>query len=210
MKCSILNNLLHGKRSHPDLATEITRIIGNRNIEESSYDGPQDNLLLHFLSDEKIEETRFTLSEIIDFNNDEMEMFHDFIQWIYPTIEKSMAHPSAPTISTNFANKLNANKCALNGYCKSCRRYLNYMGLACDEHSNFHEISDSKPFWELPSHNYLRMTRMLNSLRETGHNNCSAKVYNMMISILKRDNNHWVSNKTLEYWKHTQTMSFKV
>ena len=51
---------------------------------------------------------------------------------------------------------------------------------------------------------YLRMTRMLNSLRLTGHAKCSKHVYEAMMSVLAREPDHWVNTVTLDYWWSTQ------
>lgn len=40
--------------------------------------------------------------DILQFNHEQIEYNHDFIQWILPTIDKSRFHPDAPTIDKNF------------------------------------------------------------------------------------------------------------
>lgn len=68
--------------------------------------------------------------------------------------------------------------------------------VALEEHA--------KNFYQLPGHNYLRITRALTSLRETGHVKCSQRLYAALLNSLKFAPKHWVSKVTLEYWKDTQ------
>ncbi|MGN1240086.1 MAG: hypothetical protein ACI4TV_04350, partial [Paludibacteraceae bacterium] len=66
------------------------------------------------------------------------------------------------------------------------------------------EQPDGYPFWQLPGHNYLRITRMLDSLRQTGHSACSRHIYSTMMTILNRSPRHRVNNTTLFFWQRTQ------
>lgn len=204
MIINILNRLFRRKRVHPDLASEIMRVMPRSSQKQSTFAGSQNELLLRFFRGEEDERIRHTLSRITEFSDEEMEMYHDFIQWIFPTMEQSEYHPSAPTIDGKFAHALHQNACALAGYCKGCRRYLRYMGFECKGEGNICRIPNTLPFWQLPGHNYLRITRVLNSLRQTGHMECSKALYAQMMQILDADPTNYVGRTTLEYWSRTQ------
>ena len=208
------------KRKHPDLATEMMRIMPTEQLQTKRAE-PQEELLLRFFREEPDEAIRHSLSDIARFSDDEMERYHDFIQWIFPTIRRSDYHPLAPVISPQFADKLFSDECAQRGYCKGCKRYLNYMGLDCKGHCETKnqehetataivanpqivELPAASPFWQLPEHNYLRITRMLNSLRQTGHPACSKRIYNTMMAILNRTPQHPITDATLGFWQRTQ------
>lgn len=182
----IVCKIFRRKRNHPDFA------------------GSQNELLLRFFKGEEDERIRHTLSRITEFSDAEMEMYHNFIQWIFPTMEQSEYHPSAPTIDGKFAHALHQDACALAGYCKGCRRYLRYMGLECKGDGDICRIPNTPPFWQLSGHNYLRITRVLNSLRQTGHTECSKALYAQMMQILDADPTNYVGRMTLEYWARTQ------
>lgn len=192
------------KRKHPDLASEIMRVMPHSNQAQSSFAGPQNELLLRFFRGEEDERIHHTLSRITEFSDEEMEMYHDFIQWIFPTMEQSEYHPSAPTIDAKFAHALHQDDCTLAGYCKGCRRYFRYMGLECKGNGDICRIPNTPPFWQLPGHNYLRITRVLNSLRQTGHEGCCKALYAQMMQILEADPTNYVGRTTLEYWARTQ------
>ena len=85
----------------------------------------------------------------------------------------SMMRPEVPIIDVHFAEQLCADECAMKNFCKSCHRYLNYMNFDCEGDCHITDFSCALPLYELPAHNFMRITRMLSSLRQTGHKKCS-------------------------------------
>lgn len=122
-------------------------------------------LLLRFFRSEDDPLIPHRHEDVVCFSDNDLEWYHNFIQWIFPTWQPSGACPNAPTIDEHFAEQLCADKCALKNFCKSCQRYLNYMNIDCDGISHIVDSTRSELFYELPYHNYLRFTRMLDSLK---------------------------------------------
>lgn len=189
---------------HSVLASDIMHILypGYQTPEEPV--SPRNEEVLQFLRGEQVPKCCHHIDAVANFSDYDMERYHDFIQWIFPTMEQSMAHPDAPTIDSHFAEELHQDSCALAGYCKGCRRYLRYMGLECEGNANITSNPDTRPFWELPHHNFLRITRALNSLRQTGHDACSKALYSQMMQDLKEEPRNFISRTTLLYWMKTQ------
>ena len=142
--------------------------------------------------------------DILLFTNEEIEYEHNFIQWIFPTIEKSRFNSDAPTLEENFGERFQKDELAKSNYCKSCQLYLNYIGFHCEQG----RIECIRPgrIYELPSHNYLRITRMLNSLNQVGNNTCSVNLYQALMKEIKTDSNK-IDEKTLKYWRETQKVN---
>lgn len=180
--------------------------------KKARFGESQDELVLKFFRGVEDERIPRTVDQVEAFSDDDMEMYHDFIQWVYPTIQPSNLHPDAPVISEKFADMLSADKCALHNYCRTCRRYLKYLNFKCEGDGEVLLCAGkdatpeehAKDFYQLPGHNYLRITRALNSLRETGHLKCSRRLYAALLHSLKYAPKQWVSKVTLEYWKDTQ------
>ena len=164
-------------------------------------------LLLRFFRNENAPDIPYRHEEVVCFSNNDLEWHHNFIQWIYPTLQPSGACQNAPTIDEHFAEQLCADKCALKNFCKSCQRYLNYMNFDCDGNSHIIDSTRNELFYELPYHNYLRFTRMLDSLNQTGHELCSKAVYEKMFEVMNRNRNAWQLYQrpdSIEYWRRTQ------
>lgn len=199
---------LFGRRYGQRRESNDKMIVSTRATEQplSSQAEADDLLLLRFFLNEEDTRIPHRHEEIVRFTDDEIERFHDFIQWIFPTSQPSRFNGEAPTIDEHFASMLHGNRCALQNYCKSCCRYLHYMDFDCagDGNGNIHIYHGDRPFYRLPYHNFLRMTRMLQSLCETGHPQCSANLFAQMMDILHCAPDHSVSSTTIAYWKNTQ------
>lgn len=120
-----IDKLFCRKRKHPDLATEMMRIMPTAQLQTNRAE-PREELLLRFFREEPDEAIRHPLSAVAQFSDDEMERYHDFIQWIFPTIRRSDYHPLSLVISPQFADKLFSDACALRGYCKGCKHHSTY------------------------------------------------------------------------------------
>ena len=143
--------------------------------------------------------------DILQFDENEIEYEHDFIQWIFPTIEKSRFNSDAPVIDKSFSERFQKDELAKSNYCKSCQLYLNYIGFCCDGQGKIKSIKPGR-IYELPFHNYLRVTRMLNSLNQVGNNTCSANLYQALMKDVRTDSNK-IDEKTLKYWRETQKVN---
>lgn len=195
---------LFGKQREQNIDRESRMIVAVRAGEQPLSQQVDDQLLLRFFLNERDARIPYRHEEIVKFTDDEIERYHKFIQWIFPTSQSSRFNGEVPTIDEHFVAMLHGNQCALQNYCKSCRRYLHYMDFDCNGDGNIYTHHRGKPFYRLPSHNFLRITRMLQSLRETGHPQCSANLFAQMMDILRSTRNHPVSNTTITYWQGTQ------
>ena len=197
---------LFGRRYGQRRESNDKMIVSTRATEQpfSSQAEVDDLLLLRFFLDEEDVCIPYRHEEIVRFTDDEIERYHDFIQWIFPTSQPSRFNGEAPTIDEHFVSMFHGNQCVLQNYCKSCRRYLHYMDFDCNGDGNIRVYHGDRPFYRLPYHNFLRMTRMLQSLRETGHPQCSANLFAQMIDILHSTPNHHIDDTTIAYWQNTQ------
>ncbi len=162
------------------------------------------DLVMRFLRDECCNHNHIKLSQILKFSDDEIEKYHDFIQWIFPTKRKSNYNFYAPTIDNNFKFIFQEDVIAKRNYCKTCNLYLNYIGINCTLGSLNYTENKFRIF-QLPYHNYLRITRVLDSLQCVGNGICSQKLFKLIEEIIKVNGN--ISPDVLnsfKYWKNTQ------
>ena len=195
---------LLGRQREQHIEDNDRMIVSTMDNGQQSQHQVNNQLLLHFFLNNEDQRIPHRHEDIVVFTDDEVEAYHDFIQWIFPTSQPSHFNGDAPTIDEHFAAMLHSNQCALQNYCKSCRRYLHYMDFDCSGDGNIHTYRGDRPFYLLSYHNFLRMTRMLQSLRETGQPQCSANLFAQMMNILRTTPCHAISGTTIAYWQDTQ------
>ncbi len=89
--------------------------------------------LIRFFRNEESDSEGRMLEDILKYSSDEIEHRHDFIQWIFPTKEKSRFNRNAPMLDDNFKDELQNDKLAKCNFCRSCQLYLKYIGFQCKD-----------------------------------------------------------------------------
>jgi len=112
-----------------------------------------------------------TLSKILVWPDDELEQVHNFIQWLFPLPEPSQYNPNAPLLTHEEIAAFRREPLLRQNLRRSFERILAFLGLAIDaegvaEGPNFDARRGD--VWDFPNHNWLRITRILRSLRLLG------------------------------------------
>lgn len=171
---------------------------------QKSSSKENDKLVYDFFLELSTDAVGRRLSDILNFSEREIEEKHDFIQWIFPTKEASQFNYNAPVISGNFKYMFSENKIVQDNFCKSCMMFLNFIAIDCDKEKEIiTEIKEKKKYYDLPRHNLLRITRMLNSLNQIGKNECSKRIFKQLEKIYN-DNPKSVPKLSFSIWKKTQ------
>jgi hypothetical protein len=147
-----------------------------------------------------------TIESILQFSESEIEENHDFIQWIFPTMEASCYNRNAPTISEDFKNMFANSVISQCNFCKSCKMFLNFIGFECIRKENCREINikrNSIMFYDRPTHNLLRITRVLNSLNQIGKMSCSKDIF-ILLETIQRQYPQKISENSFTYWEISQ------
>ncbi len=112
------------------------------------------------------------LGDILKWSDDAWECHHDYIQWLFPLDQPSGFNPNAPLLTE-------ADRAAFRASAKlqlvlrrgSLARFLAFLGLFSEDDvvirpgDNF---NNRRALWAYPNHNWLRITRVLKSLRLLG------------------------------------------
>ena len=147
-------------------------------------------------------DTGHTLQAIMGWSDDKLEACHDYIQWLFPTDQTSQFNPDAPVLSSTdrmaFQQIL-----PLQGRLRdSYLLFLRFLGLeeadglVRPSAANFGKRS---VLFQVANHNWLRITRVIRSLRLLGLG-CEARVFYDCLEWLHREHG-WVSDDTFRYWK---------
>jgi hypothetical protein len=110
-----------------------------------------------------------TLDEVLSEDDDFFEDCHDFVQWLFPLNSASEYHPAAPVL--DVAELAALSPAAKAGTAKAFVRMLSFYGLVYDAgHVRIGSNWDARmgDWVAVPTHNSLRLTRVLRSLAMQG------------------------------------------
>jgi hypothetical protein len=128
--------------------------------------------LLKFYRGEATDSEGRTFDEILAWDDDDLEAVHDYIQWLFPTPTPSAYNPDAPLLSADDIAAFRANAALRNRLRQAFERYLRFAGLAIDADGRVVEAANfaqrSPEVWQYANHNWLRVSRVLASLRLLG------------------------------------------
>jgi hypothetical protein len=158
--------------------------------------------LLDFYRGKKRDSEKRTLKEIWEWSDADLEYHHDFIQWMFPLVEPSMVNADAPLLTAEdqaaFRNKPEL-KAAMQ---KSLDVFLAFVGLIKTADGRVirgENFIRRQSIWTHSNHNWLRITRVLKSLRLLGFEEEARAFWNCLEELHEKDG--FVSENSFEYWK---------
>lgn len=112
------------------------------------------DILLDFYSEYGPGPGNLSLDEVILCDDMWWEKSHNFIQWVFPTIERSMVNPYAPVLDPETIEEFRGIRACQENLERSLVRFMRFL-----------RVDQTTPWWVHTSpHNYLRITRALDSL----------------------------------------------
>lgn len=148
-----------------------------------------------------------SLSQILVKSDEWLDITHDYIQWLFPLSEKSGANPNAPLIDVNLASLFGFNETARSNILLGLDRMLSFYGLQRNEKTiskgeNWHL---RKEIWFVtPTHNDLRITRMLKSMSILGFGDYAQAFLEALLK-LSNEPDCGFSSDAIAYWKSAVT-----
>jgi hypothetical protein len=151
-----------------------------------------------------------TLKDVHAFNSTQLEDLHDYIQWIFPLNEESRAVPGSPVLTEeDIKELLNSPKVEgrlFKSFVMMCRFYgfkdttpdYNLVEVSVDPYSPEFKLTASN--WLTPyNHNYLRLTRILKSLKLLGCDDWANELFNAL-QIVYDANSKIIGERTYKFW----------
>lgn len=152
-------------------------------------------LLAFYGEDEGTNSSGYTLQQILDWPDEDWEEQHDFVQWLFATDEPSMFNPDAPVLDAATIAAFRADPMLRHRLRKSFDRWLAFCGVVRTE--------DGLPFgnpnpqvWKRQNHNWLRITRVLRSLKLLGLPEEAQMFFALLTTIRAR-----IDPTTWGYWE---------
>jgi hypothetical protein len=148
------------------------------------------------------------IEDIWSWDYQRLEYTHDYIQWLFPLKEKSQFNRKAPILNDEVIQAFRADEPLQLRVLRSLTVMLGFYGLQYNELGNTNieitksdEYGERKQNWiEEANHNYLRITRILTSLRILGLEKYAQAFFKCLNQIYSEESNK-IGSKTYAYWK---------
>ena len=159
--------------------------------------------LLDFYNGQGTDDKGRRIEEIWAFSNDDLESVHDYIQWLFPLMERSAFNPGAPLLDDETIARFWEDEAIRDNLARSLAVMLDFYGLATAGHSILRvpTFGTRSRVWLTPhNHNFLRLTRILNSLSLLGLPDRAMQLLACLEEIA-RLRAGIISDETLRYWR---------
>jgi len=132
---------------------------------------------------------RHTLSDIWDWSNDQLEIEHDFIQWIFPLNEASSYNPDAPVLSIEDIKEFRNSPELQFRVMVSVHTFMRFLYRTVN------------PWCTEKDHNHLRITRMLKSLRLLGLEMAALNCWYELVMIIYKMGMEETMEAPMSFWR---------
>lgn len=134
----------------------------------------------------------------------EWDHTHDVIQWAFPTHVASAYNPNAPLIAPGELKGFYDLKSLQAIQFSLLYFYLRSIGIKYDEASKGFYLLDGGYNFDQTSHQHLRITRVITSLRLFQQEELASKFGAFMLQLASQHPER-INNTTVEYWKGALT-----
>lgn len=145
----------------------------------------------------------WSFDDIMDFDYSQMETCHRWTQWVWPTKERSFFQPDVPLLNNDVINIFREDGELQNKVTQAFLKTLDFYGFKLEGEEEKVVLQEAgwhheNPLWAIQhfNHNYLRLTRILTSVRYIGHEPWSVSFKEALLEHAKYD------VETKMYWEH--------
>lgn len=149
------------------------------------------------------------LVDVWEWSFDQLEDAHDYIQWVFPLDTPSAVTPDAPLVNDEIARAFSWDDVLRDRLQQSLAVMLRFYGLERLLMPDGKIIviraqtfSERRGVWLWPnSHNHLRLTRILGSLRLLGLRKDAMALAKCLDDIHRVEGRDIISDETAEQWR---------
>lgn len=149
------------------------------------------------------------IDEIHAWDYDTLEDVHNYIQWLFPLAARSSVNPDAPILDAEQIAAFRSSDELKARLLESFKVMLGFYGFRCEDTGGAIEIKKSVEYpqrnrnWlSQGNHNYLRITRILTSLRILGLRQYS-QAFLEFLERLYEEEGQRIGSTTLGYWRRS-------
>ncbi|EQC45404.1 opioid growth factor receptor-related protein [Bacteriovorax sp. Seq25_V] len=163
--------------------------------------------LLEFYTNRKSNPDGLFLKDIWNFSDWELENRHQYIQWLFPLEMKSNHNDTSLVVSADEVREALSSRDFQENLFHSLQLMEDFWGFKV-KHKYHPESSPTmkkdyiaKNWVTLYNHNYIRITRVLHSLKIFGLEEEAKELLNYLETEVYAHNRHSIGQQTLDYWK---------
>jgi hypothetical protein len=157
--------------------------------------------LIDFYREETPDSEGRRLSDIWAWDNWQLELVHDFVQWLFPIPEPSDFNPDAPGLTEADIAAFKNDASLRANLLRSFERFLAFLGLKLAEDGRVEErvdFADRVPkIWAHRNHNWLRVTRVIRSLLLLGLEREARALFAWLEKAARK---FPIGTETMTYW----------
>ncbi|MDP2155722.1 MAG: opioid growth factor receptor-related protein [Sulfuricella sp.] len=149
-----------------------------------------------------------TFDAILAHDDEWLEYTHNFIQWLFPLTSISGANPTAPTLDAAQIAEFRGNPALRIQLLRALDRMLGFYGLARtpDRINKAPDWEQRKSLWFThPSHNHLRITRILKCLNTLALEQEARIFYDSLVALKKIEPDCGIPSTAFAYWANAVT-----
>jgi hypothetical protein len=146
------------------------------------------------------------LEHVLAASDSWLEAEHDYIQWLFPLRERSGAVPSSPVLDGPAIAAFRARADLRAALRRALDRMLAFYGFVRNDTTIVpgDAFAERSRVWLMPvSHNYLRLTRIITSLRLLGDDAGAQALFACLQTIAddeRRSGRNRIPQRTLHFW----------
>jgi hypothetical protein len=142
-----------------------------------------------------------TIHDILNFDLRELETVDNYIQWLFPVKERSQFNPNAPVLSDQDIAAFRRSEVLKRTLLDAFIKMLGFYGLELKDHKIVRSSAwDQRKRWVAPfNHNFLRISRILTSLKLLGLEEYAQAFY-VALSDLYKEYTDRIGPDTWRFW----------
>jgi len=175
-------------------------------LSQITHPSEQSRLVSFYLGQSSDKQGR-NINEIHHWDYNKLEDVHDYIQWLFPLKERSRFNSNAPILDEKQIEIFRTDVKLRNQLLKSLGVMLSFYGMECEMKGEDITISKSEDYDERKlvwltyrNHNFLRITRILTSLRILGLERYARAYFESLDEIYQEERNI-IGTVTYGFWK---------
>jgi len=159
--------------------------------------------LLDFYRGEAVDSAGRLLRDIVAWDDEALEISHDWIQWLFPLAEPSRFNRDAPLLTATDIAAFRSDLFLRAHLLKSLERFLAFLGLTISADGTVAEGANLsariRDVWAYPNHNWMRISRVLRSLHLLGLTAEGKSLYEGLHALHRR-RRFPITYDTFQHW----------